>query len=512
MRRSFALVLSTSLIAGLGVVAASAAPAAPPPTVSAPAAGPQRGTITWHACEKDLDLKGFECGTLTVPLDWDNLANPLNASIAVAIHRSTSPKRIGALTYNPGGPGEAGVAIASAVRDELPASVKNRFDFVAWDPRGVGLSEPQLDNCIAPRAAPYNPPPTGPVDWALLVKETYEGMAQGTAACLAANPDVAPYLGTYYVIRDLEAMRVALGERQWNIWGMSYGTRIGYRYAREYPTRVRTLVLDGAWSPNLTVRSWMNGESWNLYTGQTVFSSLFGKKMGFRLQKVIDGLDDRIITVEGTQLTRWNILPVIFSSISNQAAFPDILAAITDVYKALYEKDKVAASRVPGLLQRLQKRAEPNPNAGANIYFVNCRDMAGYPTIDEIVHAAEVSAANSTVVGGVTAMTKGAFCAGLPDDFTKGYTPLIDNLTLPTPPVVINSLGDTRTQYLFGRTMANFMAGSSLITYDSTQHVSYRQVPSSCISNAVTDYLITQDLPGNLLCPYAPLPPPPPPS
>ncbi|TEX50877.1 MAG: hypothetical protein B7C55_08490, partial [Actinomycetales bacterium mxb001] len=433
-------------------------------------------------------------------------------SIELAIHRSTSSKRIGALTFNPGGPGEAALPLAAAIRDGLPASVRNRFDFVAWDPRGIGLSEPQLDNCIAPRAEPYALPPTGPVDWARATQETHEALAQVNAACLAANPDVAPYLGTYYVIRDLEAMRIALGERQWNFWGMSYGTRIGFRYAQEYPTRLRTLVLDGSWAPNLTVRSWMNGESWNYYTGKTVFSSLFGKKLAYRLQKVIDGLDERTITVEGTELTRWEILPEIFTNISYQTSYPDVLEVITDVYKVLYKKDQAAAARLPRLLKKLSARAEPNPNAGLTITFVNCRDMAGYPTIDEIVHAAEVSAANSTVFGGATAVTKGAFCAGLPDDFAKGYTPLIDNLTLPTPPVVVNSLGDTRTQYLFGRTMANFMAGSSLITYNSTQHVSYRQVPSSCISNAVTDYLITQDQPGNLLCPYAPLPPPPPPS
>ncbi|TEX50880.1 MAG: hypothetical protein B7C55_08480, partial [Actinomycetales bacterium mxb001] len=117
MRRSLALVLSASLVAGLGLVAASAAPAAPPAPAASAAAAPARGTITWHACDKDLGLKGFECGTLTVPLDWDNLANPLNASIELAIHRSTSSKRIGALTFNPGGPGEAALPLAAAIRD-----------------------------------------------------------------------------------------------------------------------------------------------------------------------------------------------------------------------------------------------------------------------------------------------------------------------------------------------------------------------------------------------------------
>jgi hypothetical protein len=77
---------------------------------------------------------------------------------------------------------------------------------------------------------------------------------------------------------------------------------------------------------------------------------------------------------------------------------------------------------------------------------------------------------------------------------------------LATPPVIVNSLGDTRTEYVFGRTMANFMAGSSLITYDGTQHVTYQQTPSRCVNNAVTRYLLQRTQPGPLLCPYAPLP------
>jgi pimeloyl-ACP methyl ester carboxylesterase len=63
---------------------------------------------------------------------------------------------------------------------------------------------------------------------------------------LAANPDAAPYLGTWQVVRDLEAMRIALGYRQWNFWGMSYGTRVGNTYARTFPTSLRALIMDGS--------------------------------------------------------------------------------------------------------------------------------------------------------------------------------------------------------------------------------------------------------------------------
>ena len=492
------------MLAGLGVVAATAAPAAPPAPAAAPAAA-QRGTITWHPCTTDDSLAGFRCGTLTVPLDWDDLSNPSNASIELAVHTATSSKRIGALTFNPGGPGESGLALATAILGELPPQVRSRFDFVAWDPRGIGLSEPQLDNCLGPRAEPYEPPATGPVDWQAFAQTYYDTYAQALPACLEVNSDVAPYLGTYYVIRDLEAMRIALGQKQWNYWGMSYGTRIGYRYARQFPTSLRTLILDGSWDPNLTMTSWMNGESWNFATGQAVFSSLFGKKMAYRLQRVIDGLNETTITIGGQEQTRWTILSAIFTNISYQTAFPDVLDVIRLADEALRKNDQAAADRMRKPLQRLQERANANPNASLNINYINCRDIGDYPTVEEMARAAEVSAANNSVFAGLNAIGKGGSCAGLPQDFTYGYSPLTHNLTLPITPVVINSLGDTRTEYVFGRTMANYLTGASLITYDSTQHVSYRQVPSRCISDAVTNYLLTLKRPGNLLCPYAPI-------
>ena len=497
--------LIAALLTGPGVATAAQTPAAPAadPAVT----DPKRGTIAWGECPA-RGFDGFECGVLTVPLDWDDLANPANAEIALSVKRATG-KRMGFLSFNPGGPGESGMASTPGIWGELPRQVQQRFDWVGWDPRGVGSSQPQLSGCLeveaAARAAAYEPPATGPVDWQAYTETYVAALGPGLAECLALNEDVAPYLGTYYVVRDLEAMRAALGAPRWNFWGMSYGTRIGYRYAREYPDKVRTLILDGAWSPNMTVSSWMGASTWSWATVQQVFGSLFGKQMGARLQRVIQGLDESTIDVDGDELTRWQLLPEIFNNISYQAAYPDIVEVIIAVDEAL-KGDASAADRIAKPLRALQKRsAQDASSLFFNIYYINCRDLAGYPTVIQIARAAYVADANQSVYAGLAAMQKGAFCSGLPEDFTHGYEPLTEPLTLPTPPVVINSLGDTRTEYVFGRTMANFMAGSSLITYDGTQHVSYLQTPSRCINSAVTRYLLQRIQPGPLLCPYAPL-------
>jgi pimeloyl-ACP methyl ester carboxylesterase len=507
--------LSVSTLGGaiiaslLAFPASAAAPAPAADTVTA--SDPARGTITWGDCP-DEGFDGFECGVLTVPLDWDDLANPANAEIAVTVKRA-SGKRTGFLTFNPGGPGEQGMAAAPGIWRQLPRRVQRSFDWVGWDPRGIGLSQPQLTGCLDLQGGEptYEPPATGPVDWRAFT-ESYVGItAPAVAECLELNEDVAPYLGTYYVVRDLEAMRAALKAPAWDIWGMSYGTRIGYRYAREYPDRVRRLILDGAWSPNMTVTTWMGASTWSWTTGQQVFGSLFGRVMAARLQRVIDGLDERTIEVDGEVLTRWDILPEIFTNISYQSAYPDIRAVIVAVDRFL-RGDVSAERQIATPLAALQRRTERDGSSALSIYYINCRDMAGYPSVDQIARAAYIADANQSVFAGQSAVQKGAFCAGLPEDFTYGYEPLDAPLRLSTPPVIINSLGDTRTEYVFGRTMANFMAGSSLITYDGTQHVSYMQTPSTCINSAVTRYLLRGIQPGPLLCPYAPSPPPPPPA
>src|SRR5690606_4117847 len=50
---------------------------------------------------------------------------------------------------------------------------------------------------------------------------------------------------TEFAVGDLDALREALGVEQWNLYGISYGTRVAQRYAARYPERVRAMILDG---------------------------------------------------------------------------------------------------------------------------------------------------------------------------------------------------------------------------------------------------------------------------
>src|SRR5690606_2686150 len=62
-------------------------------------------------------------------------------------------------------------------------------------------------------------------------------------------------IGTDQTVRDLDAIRAAVGDRRATFLGLSYGTRVGSVYAQAFPHRVRAMVLDGNMPPVSTVTS-----------------------------------------------------------------------------------------------------------------------------------------------------------------------------------------------------------------------------------------------------------------
>ena len=96
--------------------------------------------VAWSPCYREFGL-GFQCGTVQVPLDYDN---PAGATISIALVRLPAgdpAARIGSLFLNPGGPGGSGVDFVLFAGPFLYSDeVRARFDLVGFDPRGIGRS------------------------------------------------------------------------------------------------------------------------------------------------------------------------------------------------------------------------------------------------------------------------------------------------------------------------------------------------------------------------------------
>ena len=107
---------------------------------------PRPGTpIQWVPCKSAASEEaripaGAECGLLSVPVDYSKPDGDV-AQIAMIRIKATGEKS-GSLVVNPGGPGESGVEAAASMAPTLPQSVRERFDLVGFDPRGVANSMP----------------------------------------------------------------------------------------------------------------------------------------------------------------------------------------------------------------------------------------------------------------------------------------------------------------------------------------------------------------------------------
>src|SRR5947209_13770411 len=216
--------------------------------------------LSWAGCsafattprdKKAYADPGLQCAYLTVPLDY---ANPNGRVIKIGLLRrpaSDPAHRVGSLAINPGGPGGSGMSTAASLAEEIANNdIGRRFDFVGFDPRGVGSSEPQVV-CRTPaeRDAERLMNPNVDTSPAGVERTENQEKADDQGCVNRTGNDVLANIGTREVVRDMDGMRPALGDEKLSYLGYSYGTRIGASYAEAFPKNVRAMILDGAVDP-----------------------------------------------------------------------------------------------------------------------------------------------------------------------------------------------------------------------------------------------------------------------
>lgn len=201
-----------------------------------------------------VDLTGFECATATVPLDWQDPSGT-TISLAVVKHPAgNQAQKIGALMFNPGGPGGTATSSFPQWIDGFPQEVRDRFDIVSWDPRGIGQSTAvQCWDSPDEMGEAVGPVSGYPTDDAQK-QAWFPQMAAIGQACAARNGELLAHVSTADNARDLEELRKSLGEEKLNYLGVSYGTFLGATYTNLFPDNIRAMVLDGNLDPN----NWTN--------------------------------------------------------------------------------------------------------------------------------------------------------------------------------------------------------------------------------------------------------------
>ncbi len=192
-------------------------------------------------CRLDGLADEARCGTLEVFEDRAAHAGrriPLRVAVVPALAASAKPDPLFVLV---GGPGQAATDHAGEVA-LLLAQERRRRDLVLVDQRGTGASSP-LD-CAGP--------PDGGVASALR-DAVDEPLLRGCLARYAAEGVQPALYTTAAAADDLDDVRSALGARQIDLWGISYGTRVGFAYLRRHGAAVRAAVFDGVSPPTHSI-------------------------------------------------------------------------------------------------------------------------------------------------------------------------------------------------------------------------------------------------------------------
>jgi pimeloyl-ACP methyl ester carboxylesterase len=452
-------------------------------TTIAPAPGP--APIQWRKCGQRID-----CATLAVPLDYTNPVNGEVINLKVK-RRTASGSSLGPLLVNPGGPGVAGTIMVDQAQDYFDPKLLDRFDLIAWDPRGTGDSEGMrcLDDVDTFLALDPTPDDQAERD---AITAADQAFADG---CKRNNARILPFIGTESSARDIDQIRLALGVEKITFLGFSYGSELGATYATLFPASLRTMVIDGATDPTATsedsnLQQILGFENaFNAFLEQcasnkkcayyhdgdpgTAFEALMVQldknplTVSSKRAKVNQGVTinavAEVLYVEG----RWPALANALASAERGDGAP-LLA----LYDSFTRRNSAGESHLFDAFITISCLDNPGPTDAAAIDAVIAKATAAAPRLGKYLTSP------SNVCPAIAPNSKQFLVNG------NGAGKIL----------VIGTTGDPATPYDGTVTMAKTLENGVLLTVEANQHTGYSA--NQCATDAVDDVLINLKFPA----------------
>ena len=448
--------------------------------------------LTWSDC-KD----GNQCATLEVPLDY---ADPGGERIELALLKNPAEKpdqRVGNLLVDPGGPGGSGTDYAAGADVAFRAPLRNAFDIIGFDPRGVTkstavdcLSDAEVDDYIAVDPVP---------DTAAEVKDYGAEVSRIGRGCARLSPQLSAHVSTVEAARDMDVIRGVLGDDTLTYLGASYGTELGATYAELFPAKTGRVVLDGAVDVSLDARQSALGQARGFQTALTAYvddclaggNCFLGDTRQAALDRItafLEQVDRQPLQVGKRELTVGNaiygiILPLYDKQYWDSLLTPGLKAAFAGNGTTLLLLSDAYAHRNPdGTYQ---------DNSVEAFYAISCLDDSFAIPASKV--PAEYSAFEkaSPTFGRVFAWGLTG-CGGLQVPEAKKIK--IDGSGA-APLLVIGTTRDPATPYAWAQALAAQLESAVLITRDGDGHTGYNQ-GNSCVDETVEDYLIDGKTPA----------------
>lgn len=444
-------------------------------------------------------MERVQCAELDVPLDH---TDPDGTSITLALRRVRAgdpDQRIGVLFVNPGGPGKAATDFATSLY--LGPEIAEHFDLVGFDPRGVGGSTPLECNTTLGSMYALDPAPRTPADTQALLTASERFAAE----CGEKYGDLLPHMGTREVARDMDAIRAAMGEEQINYLGYSYGTSIGQTYADLFPSRVRTMVLDGVvelGQPGIAAAQ-AQGVAFEKVLDESFDACRADASCPIRddpegtFDTVRAALEEAPIPARytgGRVLTTGTFQLAVAQNLYNRESW----SRLWDGLARVHAPDPDGANLLQDADRYLGWTSDGTYEPGFEAYFaVSCLDWS-WPDEPEGYLQAGRKIAEQAPRMGEAIVTDYVRCAYWPTP-PQPLTPVrVDEIA---PIVVVSTTNDPATPYDNGADLAKALPGAVLVTKEGSSHTAFGH-GDPCVDTPVIDYLVSATPPSrNLHCP-----------
>ena len=447
----------------------------------------QGGHIEWKTCENNM-VENIKCASFEVPYDY-NKPSVGTFTLKLVKHPAGNPsKRIGSMLVNPGGPGFGGSFLAENATSYFGGDLIEAFDIIGWDPRGTGESTPFVD-CIDnyDKYFTADPTPQTEAEKTALIDAT----RLFSEECQKKSGDILPYISTNNTVRDMDAIRAALGEEKITYFGFSYGSELGATWTSMFPTTVRAAVLDGAVDPNADyMQSGLDqAKGFNDEFNKFLAECSSRKTCAFYNKGDAEGAYDKLIA----DLDKH---PLVVSqdraAVNQNVAFTAISEAMyssmswSELETALAAAQKGDGAGLLSLYDTYYQR-QPDGTYGIELeafYSILCQDDPGPTTVEATdAYLPKFEAVAPRLAHGFTAGYGCVFWKAKPNpriNITgKGAGPII----------VIGTTGDPATPLDSSRKMATALEDGRLIVVTANQHTGYGV--NECVNNAVNKYLIS---------------------
>ncbi|OKK22354.1 hydrolase [Streptomyces sp. CB00455] len=487
------------LLATAGLLATSLPLLTATQVSAAPAAEYRPQKPAWHRCSPDQPAS-YECATLKVPLDY---RRPGGRMIDLAISRMKSPdqaKRHGVMLLNPGGPGGSGLGLPLAVDGIMPGNVREGYDLIGFDPRGVGASSPitcelndaeqNFDRAYRPESFPAD------VAWARTVAEK----------CREKAGAVLPYITTRNTARDMDAIRAALGERKVSYLGYSYGTYLGAVYSQMFPERTDRFVLDSGVDPQRIWRGmiqvWATEaepafQRWTRWAAERSADNGLGdtpKAVSDTFWGLVARADREPVDLDGQKITG-DALRSARGLFFYPAQATPLIVAVKAAAEGKPLPAGMTAAEAGKLLsggQPARPAGEPAPDNGTAVFWaVVCGDTGSWPRYTEQYERdAAKDKARYPLYGDFASNIKP--CAFW-DRPVEAATPMRTRANVLT----VQNEWDSQTPLTSGQGLHRALKGSRMVLAAGGEgHGVYLADPTSCANAPVSAYLATGRLPA----------------